>query len=164
VNRSRRTDIPAENHSTTSSTAPCSHAFVSEPLSMNCQIVTTASPVATITRIPGHHAQKNPQNGPPRLLGPHIEGSLVREHLPELRGDKRAGDQEQNEAEDPEGERALPGRLERAAFTMNNTIATKMTVMSNAFRTRGSIPGAIRSDAIVRSALFTDMRACADGP
>src|SRR5712691_8762094 len=37
------------------------------------------------------------------------------------------------------------------AFTMKRTIATKMIVMSNEFRTRGSMPGAIRSEIIVRS-------------
>src|ERR671937_3267879 len=38
------------------------------------------------------------------------------------------------------------------AFTMKRTIATKMIVMSNEFRTRGSMPGAIRSEIIWRSA------------
>ena len=60
-------DIPAENHRTARITRPCSHALVSALESMNCQMVTTASPVATITRIPGHQAQKpakKPQNGP----------------------------------------------------------------------------------------------------
>src|SRR5438046_2381333 len=59
--------MPAENHSTTRITRPCSHDLVNEPLSTNCQIVTTASPVATITSTPGHQAQKpakNPQKGP----------------------------------------------------------------------------------------------------
>src|SRR5919204_1477951 len=37
------------------------------------------------------------------------------------------------------------------AFTMKRTIATKMIVMSNEFRTRGSMPGAIRSEIIWRS-------------
>src|SRR5918911_4935260 len=37
------------------------------------------------------------------------------------------------------------------AWTMNRTIARKMIVMSVEFRTRGSMPGAIRSEIIVRS-------------
>src|SRR5689334_14779168 len=37
---------------------------------------------------------------------------------------------------------------------MNRTMATKMTVMSNEFRTRGSIPGAIRSEIITRSSAW----------
>src|SRR5919198_6215969 len=37
------------------------------------------------------------------------------------------------------------------AFTMNRTIATKMIVMSAEFSTRGSMPGAMRSEIIVRS-------------
>ena len=57
----------AENQSTARITSPCSHAFGRPPVSTNCQSVTTASPVATMTRMPGHHAQKpakKPQNGP----------------------------------------------------------------------------------------------------
>src|SRR5438067_13592032 len=67
VIRRRSIDIAAENHSTARMTSPCSHAFDSPPVSTNCQIVTTASPVATMTRMPGHQAQKpakKPQNGP----------------------------------------------------------------------------------------------------
>src|ERR687887_110366 len=37
------------------------------------------------------------------------------------------------------------------AFTMKRTIATKMIVMSNELRTRGNMPGAIRSEIITRS-------------
>src|ERR671924_1875234 len=44
-----------------------------------------------------------------------------------------------------------PAGWSAEAFTMNRTIATKMIVMSNEFRTRGSMPGAIRSEIIVRS-------------
>jgi hypothetical protein len=47
------------------------------------------------------------------------------------------------------------------ALTRNSTIATKMTVMSNEPRTRGSIPEAIRSDAITRSVALTDIAPCA---
>src|SRR5919108_6247753 len=60
-------DMKAENQSTARITRPCSHAFGRPPLSTNCQRVTTASPVATMTRMPGHQAQKpakKPQNGP----------------------------------------------------------------------------------------------------
>src|SRR5919205_1617489 len=46
---------------------------------------------------------------------------------------------------------AGPARWIADAFTMKRTIATKMIVMSNEFRTRGSIPGAIRSEIIWRS-------------
>src|SRR5438067_8760111 len=46
---------------------------------------------------------------------------------------------------------AGPARWIAEAFTMNRTIATKMIVMSNEFRTRGSMPGAIRSEIIWRS-------------
>src|SRR5256885_1206846 len=41
---------------------------------------------------------------------------------------------------------------------MNRTIATKMIVMSNEFRTRGSIPGATRSEIITRSSACEAMR------
>ena len=44
-----------------------------------------------------------------------------------------------------------PAGWSAEAFTMNRTIATKMIVMSNEFRTRGSMPGAIRSETITRS-------------
>src|ERR687884_9768 len=44
-----------------------------------------------------------------------------------------------------------PARWIAEAFTMNRTIATKMIVMSAELRTRGSMPGAIRSEIIVRS-------------
>ena len=40
------------------------------------------------------------------------------------------------------------------AFTMKRTIATKMIVMSNEFRTRGNMPGAIRSEIIMRSSAW----------
>src|SRR5581483_59996 len=41
---------------------------------------------------------------------------------------------------------------------MKRTIATKMIVMSNEFSTRGSMPGAIRSEIITRSSACTAMR------
>src|SRR5919206_5131125 len=44
-----------------------------------------------------------------------------------------------------------PARWIAEAFTMNRTIATKMIVMSAEFRTRGSMPGAMRSEIIWRS-------------
>src|SRR5436305_11914467 len=44
-----------------------------------------------------------------------------------------------------------PARWIADAFTMNRTIATKMIVMSAELRTRGSMPGAMRSEIIVRS-------------
>jgi hypothetical protein len=59
--------MKAENQSTARITSICSHVFDSEPVSTNCQIVTTRSAVATITSTPGHQAQKpakKPQNGP----------------------------------------------------------------------------------------------------
>jgi hypothetical protein len=40
------------------------------------------------------------------------------------------------------------------AFTMKRTIATKMIVMSNELRTRGNMPGAIRSEIITRSSAW----------
>src|SRR5919197_184611 len=46
---------------------------------------------------------------------------------------------------------AGPARWIADAFTMNRTIATKMIVMSAEFRTRGSMPGAMRSEIIWRS-------------
>src|SRR5918911_2509626 len=46
---------------------------------------------------------------------------------------------------------AGPARCIAEAFTMNRTIATKMIVMSAELRTRGSIPGAMRSEIIWRS-------------
>src|SRR5207247_3519333 len=45
---------------------------------------------------------------------------------------------------------AGPARWIADAFTMNRTIATKMIVMSAELRTRGSMPGATRSEIIVR--------------
>src|SRR5436190_23523916 len=44
------------------------------------------------------------------------------------------------------------------AFTTNRTIATKMIVMSNELRTRGSMPGATRSEIIARSSACTAIR------
>src|SRR5438105_3101554 len=46
---------------------------------------------------------------------------------------------------------AGPARWIADAFTMNRTIATKMIVMSIELSTRGSMPGAIRSEIIARS-------------
>src|SRR5437867_3828014 len=43
------------------------------------------------------------------------------------------------------------------AFTMKRTMATKMIVMSNELRTRGSMPGAIRSEIITRSSAWAAM-------
>src|SRR5262245_30559611 len=40
------------------------------------------------------------------------------------------------------------------ALTMKRTIATKMIVMSNEFRTRGNMPGAMRSETITRSSAW----------
>src|SRR5207247_2371492 len=40
---------------------------------------------------------------------------------------------------------------------MKRTMATKMIVMSNEFRTRGSMPGAIRSEIITRSSAWAAM-------
>src|ERR687887_641034 len=65
--RRRKRERYAENQSTARITSPCSQFLGRPPVSMNCQIVTTASPVAAMTRIPGHHAQKpakKPQKGP----------------------------------------------------------------------------------------------------
>src|SRR2546426_775322 len=45
----------------------------------------------------------------------------------------------------------------RPPLTMNSTIATKMIVMSNELRTRGSMPGAIRSEIITRSSAWAVM-------
>ena len=47
-----------------------------------------------------------------------------------------------------------PARWIAEAFTMNRTIATKMIVMSSEFRTRGNMPGAIRSEIIMRSSAW----------
>src|SRR5947208_15548100 len=59
--------MPAENQRTARITSPCSQFVGNPPVSTNCPIETTASPVAAMTRVPGHHAQKpakKPQNGP----------------------------------------------------------------------------------------------------
>src|SRR5919201_1463158 len=49
---------------------------------------------------------------------------------------------------------AGPARWIAEAFTMNRTIATKMIVMSAELRTRGNMPGAIRSEIIARSSAW----------
>src|SRR6185437_3080515 len=151
--------MPAENHNTARITSPCSQALVSALESMNCQIVTTASPVATITRIPGHQAQKpakKPQNGPSAFCvhtysepsWGNICPSWDVTRAPGIRNIRKPRIQNVNAL-------CLAG-CKPDAFTMNSTIATKMIVMSNEFRTRGNMPGAIRSETITRSSALTD--------
>src|ERR671935_259676 len=152
--RSRITESTAENQRTARITNPCSQFLGKPPVSMNCQIVTTASPVAAITRIPGHQAQKpakKPQKGP-RAFCVHTESepslgnmspSCAVTSAPGIR--KARKPRIQNVYADG------PARWIADAFTMNRTIATKMIVMSAEFRTRGSMPGAMRSEIIWRS-------------
>src|SRR5207237_3402427 len=121
---------------------------------MNCQIETTASPVAARTRSPGHQAQKpakKPQNGPSAFCVQtysepscgNIKPSCAVTSAPGIR--KARNPMIQNVYADG------PARWIAEAFTMNRTIATKMIVMSAEFRTRGSMPGAMRSEIIWRS-------------
>src|SRR6059058_1621862 len=144
----------AENHSTARMTIIWCHGFGSAPGSMNCQMVTTRSDVATITSTPGHHAQKpakKPQNGPSAFCVQtysepscgNINPSCAVTSAPGIRKSRKP--RIQNVYADG------PARWIADAFTMNRTIATKMIVMSAEFRTRGSIPGAMRSEIIWRS-------------
>src|ERR671937_1240811 len=152
--RSRITESTAENQRTARITNPCSQFLGKPPVSMNCQIVTTASPVAAITRIPGHQAQKpakKPQKGPRAFCvqtygepsGGNMSPSCADTSAPGIR--KATKPRIQNVYA------AGPARWIAEAFTMNRTIATKMIVMSAEFRTRGSMPGAMRSEIIWRS-------------
>ena len=56
---------------------------------------------------PGEEAPERAQD----LVGPHVQGSLLREHPAELRGDEPTGDQEGREGQDPEEEDRRPGGL-----------------------------------------------------
>src|SRR3954471_12547381 len=144
----------AENHRTARITSPCSHAFGRPPEKMNCRSVTTASPVATITRTPGHHAQKpakKPQNGPSAFCVQtysdpscgNIWPSCAVISAPGIRKSRKPRIQYENAAG--------PAGCIADALTMNSTIAMKITTMSKEPRTRGSMPGAMRSEAITRS-------------
>src|ERR671936_378505 len=146
--------MTAENHRTARITSPCSQFLGRPPVSMNCQIVTTASPVAAMTRIPGHHAQKpakKPQNGPSAFCVQtysepscgNIRPSWAVTNAPGIRNARKPSSQYVY----ADG----PARWIADAFTMNRTIATKMIVMSAELRTRGSMPGAMRSEIIWRS-------------
>src|SRR4051795_7067870 len=152
--RSRSVAMPAENHRTARMTAPCSQAFGSPPSKMNCSSVTTASPVATITSTPGHQAQKpakKPQNGPSAFCVHtysepscgNICPSCAVISAPGIRNSRKPRIQYENAAG--------PAGCTADALTMNSTIAMKITTMSKEPRTRGSMPGAMRSEAITRS-------------
>src|SRR5437763_14462442 len=147
----------AENQSTARMTIICIHVFESAPGSMNCQIVTTRSDVATITSTPGHHAQKpakKPQNGPSAFCVQtyseppcgNISPSCAVTSAPGIRKARKPRIQYVYAAE--------PARWIAEAFTMKRTIATKMIVMSAELRTRGNMPGAIRSEIITRSSAW----------
>src|SRR5919204_1842673 len=147
-------EITAENQRTARITSPCSQFFGRPPVSMNCQIVTTASPVAAITRIPGHHAQKpakNPQKGPSAFCVQTYSDPSCGNINPSCAVTKAPGIRKARKPRIQYVYAAGPARWIADAFTMNRTIATKMIVMSSEFRTLGSIPGAIRSDSITRS-------------
>src|ERR671937_564470 len=152
--RSRRVATTAENQMTARITSPCCHCFGRPPLSMNCQIVTTASPVATITRMPGHHAQKpakKPQNGPSAFCVQTYSEPSCGNMSPSCAVTSAPGIRKARKPRIQNVYAAGPARWIADAFTMNRTIATKMIVMSAELRTRGSMPGAMRSEIIVRS-------------
>src|SRR5436853_6835710 len=147
----------AENQSTARMTIICIHVFESAPGSMNCQIVTTRSDVATITSTPGHHAQKPAKK---RQKGP--SAFCVQTYSEPSCGNIRPSCAVTSA---PGIRKARKPRIQYVnadwcacwiadALTMNRTTATKMTVMSNEFRTRGSIPGASRSETITRSSAW----------
>src|ERR671936_413609 len=146
--------MTAENHSTARITSPCSQFFGSPPVSMNCQIVTTASPVAAMTRMPGHHAQKpakKPQNGPRAFCVQTYSEPSCGNMRPSCAVTSAPGIRKATKPRIQNVYAAGPARWIAEAFTMNRTIATKMIVMSAEFRTRGSMPGAMRSESIWRS-------------
>src|ERR671931_1629858 len=132
--RSRKEAISAENHSTARITTPCCQFLDRPPLSTNCQIVTTASPVATMTSTPGHHAQKpakKPQNGPSAFCVQtysepscgNICPSCAVTSAPGIRNSRKPRTQYENAAG--------PAGWTADALTMKSTIATKITTMSN---------------------------------
>src|ERR671930_1663945 len=144
----------AENHSTARITRPCSQFFGRPPVSMNCQIVTTASPVAAMTRIPGHQAQKpakNPQKGPSAFCVQTYSDPSCGNIKPSCAVTSAPGIRKARKPRIQYVYAAGPARWIADALTMNRTIATKMIVMSAELRTRGSIPGAMRSEIIWRS-------------
>src|SRR5919198_2534857 len=152
--RSLITESTAENQRTARITSPCSQFFGSPPVSMNCQIVTTASPVAAITRIPGHHAQKpakKPQNGPSAFCVHTYSDPSCGNMSPSCAVTSAPGIRKATKPTIQNVYAEGPARWIAEAFTMNRTIATKMIVMSAEFRTRGSMPGAMRSEIIWRS-------------
>src|SRR5438128_6636047 len=152
--RSRSTETNAENQRTARITSPCSQFFGSPPVSMNCQMLTTASPVAAMTRMPGHHAQKpakKPQNGPSAFCVQTYSEPSCGNMSPSCAVTRAPGIRKARKPRIQNVYADGPARWIADAFTMNRTIATKMIVMSAEFRTRGSIPGAMRSEIIVRS-------------
>src|ERR671929_2133487 len=152
--RRRRSAIPAENHSTARMTRPCSQAFGRLPSSTNCHRVTTASPVATITSTPGHQAQKpakKPQNGPSAFCVHTYSDPSCGNMSPSCAVISAPGIRKARKPRIQYVKAAGPARWIAEAFTMNRTIATKMIVMSMELRTRGSMPGAMRSEIIWRS-------------
>src|SRR5205085_5788270 len=146
--------MPAENQRTARITSPCSQFFGNPPVSMNCQMLTTASPVAAMTRIPGHHAQKpakKPQNGPSAFCVHTYSEPSCGNMSPSCAVTSAPGIRKARNPRIQNVYAAGPARWIADAFTMNRTIATKMIVMSVELRTRGSMPGAMRSEIIVRS-------------
>src|SRR5919198_2104373 len=127
---------------------------------MNCQIVTTASPVAAMTRMPGHHAQKpakKPQNGPRAFCVQTYSEPSCGNMRPSCAVTSAPGIRKATKPRIQNVYAAGPARWIAEAFTMNRTIATKMIVMSIELRTRGSMPGAIRSEIITRSSAWAAM-------
>src|ERR687885_251887 len=146
--------MPAENQRTARITSPCSQFFGRPPVSMNCQIVTTASPVAAMTRTPGHHAQKpakKPQNGPSAFCVQTYSDPSCGNISPSCAVTSAPGIRKARKPRIQYVYADGPARWIAEALTMNRTIATKMIVMSIELSTRGSIPGAIRSEIISRS-------------
>ena len=62
-------------------------------------------------RPPRHESGEEPPEGCQHLVGPDVQGSLLREHAAELCRNEPTGDQERREREDPEDEHRRAGGL-----------------------------------------------------
>src|SRR4051794_27532607 len=115
-------------------TRPCSHALGSPPEKMNCRSVTTASPVATMTSTPGHHAQnpaKKPQNGPSAFCVQTYSDPSCGNICPSCAVMSAPGIRNRTNPRIQYENAAGPAGWTAEALTMNSTIATKITTMSN---------------------------------
>src|SRR5205814_3639022 len=109
---------------------------------------------------PGHHAQKpakKPQNGPSAFCVQTYSEPSCGNMRPSCAVTSAPGIRKARNPRIQNVYAAGPARWIADAFTMNRTIATKMIVMSVEFSTRGSMPGAIRSEIITRSSAWGAM-------